>query len=152
MRYRSALSSTDRLTLDARTTHSRFAHCTTRHEEHHPSKTPRSATSRCADRVLLNPFLLRRGRSVHLHSVLDQKRLLHSQECIQDTTNRQSTHMEPSSSIMWSGTRDSNPRHPAWEAGTLPTELVPQHSAKSISSSICAARFKRTHYVLLAWF
>jgi hypothetical protein len=25
-----------------------------------------------------------------------------------------------------SGTRDSNPRHPAWEAGTLPTELVPQ--------------------------
>ncbi len=26
----------------------------------------------------------------------------------------------------WSGTRDSNPRHPAWEAGTLPTELVPQ--------------------------
>ena len=27
-----------------------------------------------------------------------------------------------------SGTRDSNPRHPAWEAGTLPTELVPQTS------------------------
>jgi hypothetical protein len=26
----------------------------------------------------------------------------------------------------WSGTRDSNSRHPAWEAGTLPTELVPQ--------------------------
>jgi hypothetical protein len=25
----------------------------------------------------------------------------------------------------WSGTRGSNPRHPAWEAGTLPTELVP---------------------------
>ena len=25
-----------------------------------------------------------------------------------------------------SGTRDSNPRHPAWEAGTLPTELVPR--------------------------
>lgn len=29
-------------------------------------------------------------------------------------------------SIHRSGTRDSNPRHPAWEAGTLPTELVPQ--------------------------
>ena len=27
---------------------------------------------------------------------------------------------------IWSGTRGSNPRHPAWEAGTLPTELVPQ--------------------------
>jgi len=25
-----------------------------------------------------------------------------------------------------SGTRGSNPRHPAWEAGTLPTELVPR--------------------------
>ncbi len=28
-----------------------------------------------------------------------------------------------------SGTRDSNSRHPAWEAGTLPTELVPQSMA-----------------------
>ena len=28
-----------------------------------------------------------------------------------------------------SGTRDSNSRHPAWEAGTLPTELVPQSEA-----------------------
>lgn len=27
--------------------------------------------------------------------------------------------------FVWSGTRDSNSRHPAWEAGTLPTELVP---------------------------
>lgn len=26
----------------------------------------------------------------------------------------------------WSGTRDSNPRPPAWEASALPTELVPQ--------------------------
>ena len=25
----------------------------------------------------------------------------------------------------WSGKRGSNPRHPAWEAGTLPTELFP---------------------------
>ncbi len=26
---------------------------------------------------------------------------------------------------IWSGRRDSNPRHPAWKAGTLPTELLP---------------------------
>ena len=26
----------------------------------------------------------------------------------------------------WSGGRDSNPRHPAWKAGTLPTELLPR--------------------------
>jgi hypothetical protein len=26
----------------------------------------------------------------------------------------------------WSGRRDSNPRHLAWEASTLPTELHPQ--------------------------
>ena len=25
----------------------------------------------------------------------------------------------------WSGRRDSNARHPAWKAGTLPTELHP---------------------------
>ncbi len=30
-----------------------------------------------------------------------------------------------------SGTRDSNPRHPAWEAGTLPTELVPRAADES---------------------
>src|SRR5579863_7203961 len=29
-----------------------------------------------------------------------------------------------------SGTRDSNPRHPAWEAGTLPTELVPRKPSR----------------------
>ncbi len=28
-------------------------------------------------------------------------------------------------SFEWSGIRGSNPRHPAWEAGTLPTELIP---------------------------
>ena len=27
----------------------------------------------------------------------------------------------------WSGRRDSNARHPAWKAGTLPTELRPQY-------------------------
>ena len=27
----------------------------------------------------------------------------------------------------WSGRRDSNPRQPAWKAGTLPTELLPQN-------------------------
>ena len=26
----------------------------------------------------------------------------------------------------WSGRRDSNPRQPAWKAGTLATELRPQ--------------------------
>ncbi len=26
---------------------------------------------------------------------------------------------------MWSGRRDSNPRQPAWKAGTLATELRP---------------------------
>ncbi len=27
--------------------------------------------------------------------------------------------------LIWSGQRDSNPRHPAWEADTLPAELCP---------------------------
>src|SRR4051812_25679510 len=31
--------------------------------------------------------------------------------------------------IAWSGGRDSNPRQPAWEAGTLPTELPPRSQA-----------------------
>ena len=31
--------------------------------------------------------------------------------------------------IFWSGRRDSNPRHLAWEASTLPTELHPPVSA-----------------------
>ena len=26
----------------------------------------------------------------------------------------------------WSGRRDSNPRHPPWQGGALPTELRPQ--------------------------
>ena len=30
----------------------------------------------------------------------------------------------------YSGLRDLNPRHPAWEAGALPTELSPQSSAE----------------------
>ena len=29
-------------------------------------------------------------------------------------------------SHLWSGRRDSNPRQPAWKAGTLPAELLPQ--------------------------
>ena len=28
-----------------------------------------------------------------------------------------------------SGRRDSNPRQPAWKAGTLPTELLPHHKS-----------------------
>jgi hypothetical protein len=31
----------------------------------------------------------------------------------------------PKSLKTWSGRRDSNPRRPAWEAGILPTELLP---------------------------
>ena len=26
---------------------------------------------------------------------------------------------------LWSGRRDSNPRHPPWQGGTLPAELLP---------------------------
>ena len=29
---------------------------------------------------------------------------------------------------LWSGRRDSNPRHPAWKASALPTELLPHIS------------------------
>ncbi len=31
---------------------------------------------------------------------------------------------------LWSGVRDSNPRHLAWEANTLPTELTPRGSRR----------------------
>jgi hypothetical protein len=37
----------------------------------------------------------------------------------------------PESSALWSGRRDSNPRRPAWKAGTLPTELLPQAGART---------------------
>ena len=38
----------------------------------------------------------------------------------------------------WSGRRDSNPRQPAWKAGTLPTELLPQfHSYFSPKIRLC---------------
>ena len=30
--------------------------------------------------------------------------------------------------MIWSGRRDSNPRHPPWQGGALPTELRPQQS------------------------
>ena len=29
-------------------------------------------------------------------------------------------------SFPWSGRRDSNPRHPRWQRGALPTELLPR--------------------------
>src|SRR4051812_14734637 len=35
----------------------------------------------------------------------------------------------------WSGRRDSNPRHSAWEADTLPAELLPlgtRHSSRAV--------------------
>ncbi len=31
--------------------------------------------------------------------------------------------------LLWSGRRDSNPRQPAWKAGTLPAELLPPFRA-----------------------
>ena len=37
--------------------------------------------------------------------------------------------------IYWSGKRDSNSRHPAWEAGALPTELSPLRSVRSMIPS-----------------
>ncbi len=44
-----------------------------------------------------------------------------------------------------SGTRDSNPRHPAWEAGTLPTELVPQSDRDVTKTrSPCQSRQRQT--------
>ena len=30
--------------------------------------------------------------------------------------------------VPWSGRRDSNPRQPAWQAGALPTELLPREA------------------------
>jgi hypothetical protein len=36
---------------------------------------------------------------------------------------------EPRQFLVWSGRRDSNPRRPAWKAGTLPTELLPRVAA-----------------------
>ena len=37
--------------------------------------------------------------------------------------------------LLWSGRRDSNPRQPAWKAGTLPTELLPQNRIYFTSKS-----------------
>ena len=39
---------------------------------------------------------------------------------------------------LWSGRRDSNSRQPAWKAGTLPTELLPQnHIYFSLKNWLC---------------
>ncbi len=35
---------------------------------------------------------------------------------------------EPAGSFIWSGRRGSNSQHPAWKAGTLPIELLPQYA------------------------
>src|SRR5215218_6557456 len=42
----------------------------------------------------------------------------------------------------WSGGRDSNPRQPAWEAGTLPTELPPRRSFEYTSRRIRSLALK----------
>ena len=40
--------------------------------------------------------------------------------------------------VIWSGRRDSNPRQPAWKAGTLPAELLPHfHSYFSPKNRLC---------------
>ena len=41
-------------------------------------------------------------------------------------TSRPAHHHTPSSHLHQSGQRDSNPRHSAWEADALPTELCPR--------------------------
>ena len=45
------------------------------------------------------------------------------------------------SSFIWSGRRDSNPRQPAWKAGTLPAELLPQSKGYfKPDVSVCQSR------------
>ncbi len=39
--------------------------------------------------------------------------------------------------MLWSGRRDSNPRQPAWKAGTLATELRPQSGLFVVLIVIC---------------
>ncbi len=47
-----------------------------------------------------------------------------------------------------SGRRDSNPRQPAWEAGTLPTELRP-HSPTNIGLTSTNVKGKFTKILFL---
>ena len=62
-------------------------------------------------------------------------------------TKKGNFHMKslfPSSS--WSGRRDSNPRQPAWKAGTLPTELLPlNRSYFSPHPPLCQKRELNSH-------
>src|SRR5207245_2641222 len=47
----------------------------------------------------------------------------------------------------WSGRRDSNPRHPAWKAGTLPAELHPPAAVYPFAPSPCSvATFARARW------
>ena len=48
---------------------------------------------------------------------------------------------------MWSGRRDSNPRQPAWKAGTLATELRPRNvefCSKNVLSMVPQVGFEPT--------
>ena len=45
----------------------------------------------------------------------------------------------------WSGRRDSDPRHPAWEADTLPTELRPQKPQKYIVTRCEVKKFYKKY-------
>src|SRR5438067_445551 len=59
-------------------------------------------------------------------------------DTILDTTS--ASRILPSLQILWlnrvtkSGRRDSNPRHPAWEASALPTELHPLVGADAVGA------------------
>ena len=44
---------------------------------------------------------------------------------------------------MWSGRRDSNPRQPAWKAGTLATELRPH-----LTNNCCGTAGRKLHYII----
>ncbi len=47
---------------------------------------------------------------------------------IESSPGRGQKEKAPQGAVSWSGRRDSNPRHSAWEADTLPTELHPRRA------------------------
>ena len=49
----------------------------------------------------------------------------------------------------WSGRRDSNPRHPAWKASALPTELLPLGGTRLASPECAIAVAVRAHDIAL---
>jgi hypothetical protein len=51
---------------------------------------------------------------------------------------------------LWSGQRGSNPRHQAWEACTLPTELCPRHIQINNKTLACQGIYLFFQYFLVA--